>query len=69
MKKGLHLYICTPEMSTRHQLIKLEVYRQILEGIRQYCPDLVICLSTSGRNFNELDKEQRHLLLNLTWGL
>lgn len=47
---------------------KIEVYRQILEGIRQYCPDLVICLSTSGRNFNELDKRAEALALKPDMG-
>lgn len=27
-----------------------EVYRTIVEGVRQHCPELIICLSTSGRN-------------------
>ena len=29
---------------------KKNIYRQIFEGIRKYCPDLVVCASTSGRN-------------------
>ncbi|NNE31858.1 MAG: 3-keto-5-aminohexanoate cleavage protein [Winogradskyella sp.] len=35
---------------------KKEVYADIIEGIRKYAPDLVICTSLSGRNFNTLDK-------------
>lgn len=35
---------------------KKEVYAQLIEGIRKYAPDLVICTSLSGRNFNTLDK-------------
>lgn len=29
---------------------KKEVYRDIVEGVRKHCPELIICLSTSGRN-------------------
>ncbi len=35
---------------------KKEVYAKIIAGIRNYAPDLVICASLSGRNFNSLDK-------------
>jgi uncharacterized protein (DUF849 family) len=35
---------------------KKEVYEKIIRGIRKYAPDLVICTSLSGRNFNTLDK-------------
>ena len=33
-----------------------EVYNSIFQGIRRYCPGLVICASTSGRNFAEFEK-------------
>ncbi|WP_167616502.1 3-keto-5-aminohexanoate cleavage protein [Maribellus sediminis] len=32
------------------------VYRNIFESVRKHCPDLVICGSTSGRNFPEFEK-------------
>ena len=35
---------------------KKEVYAEIISGIRKYAPDLVICTSLSGRDFNTLDK-------------
>ena len=35
---------------------KKEVYAEMIAGIRKYAPDLVICTSLSGRNFNTLDK-------------
>jgi len=35
---------------------KKETYARIFEGVRKYCPELVICGSTSGRNFPELEK-------------
>lgn len=34
---------------------KKETYAQILAGIRKHCPELVLCVSLSGRNFNEFD--------------
>lgn len=34
---------------------KREVYQQIIEGIKKYCPDLVIGVSLSGRYFSELN--------------
>ncbi|TXE10431.1 3-keto-5-aminohexanoate cleavage protein [Gelidibacter salicanalis] len=35
---------------------KKEVYAELISGIRKYAPDLVICASLSGRNFNTLEK-------------
>jgi 3-keto-5-aminohexanoate cleavage enzyme len=32
------------------------IYRDIFEGVRKYCPGLIICASTSGRNFPEFEK-------------
>lgn len=32
------------------------VYAPIFEGVRKHCPGLIICGSTSGRNFNEFEK-------------
>ncbi|MFB9056384.1 3-keto-5-aminohexanoate cleavage protein [Mariniflexile ostreae] len=42
---------------------KKEVYGDIIEGIRRYAPELVICVSLSGRDFGELDKRSDPLLL------
>lgn len=33
-----------------------KIYQEIFEGVRQHCPDLIICGSTSGRNFPEFEK-------------
>lgn len=33
-----------------------EIYQEIMTGIRKFCPDLIVCLSTSGRNFPEFEK-------------
>lgn len=35
---------------------KPEIYRDIFEGIKKYCPGLIICGSTSGRDFQEFEK-------------
>lgn len=35
---------------------KPEIYQSIFEGVRKYCPDLIICGSTSGRKFPEFEK-------------
>ncbi len=61
----VHLHAIDPE--TQEPSYKKEIYAQIIEGIRKYAPDLVICTSLSGRNFGELD--QRSDPLNLTGDL
>lgn len=33
-----------------------ETYGLILEGVREHCPDLIVCFSTSGRSVSEFDK-------------
>jgi uncharacterized protein (DUF849 family) len=33
-----------------------KVYQPIFEGIRKHCPGLIICGSSSGRNYNEFEK-------------
>jgi len=43
---------------------KKEVYAKIVEGIRKYAPELVICLSLSGRDFSEIDKRSEPLMLD-----
>lgn len=35
---------------------KKSVYQEIFEGVRRHCPDLIICGSSSGRNFPEFEK-------------
>lgn len=40
-----------------------EIYGAILEGIRQYAPYLVVCVSLSGRNFGELHQRAEPLTL------
>ncbi|MFT5749507.1 MAG: 3-keto-5-aminohexanoate cleavage enzyme, partial [Ancylomarina sp.] len=45
---------------------KKNIYGEIIEGIRKYSPDLVICVSLSGRNFKELSKRGDPLFLEGT---
>jgi uncharacterized protein (DUF849 family) len=42
---------------------KKEVYHKIIEGIKKHCPDLLICVSLTGRNFPELEKRTEVLQL------
>lgn len=35
---------------------KASIYREIFEGVRKHCPKLVICGSSSGRNWPEFEK-------------
>ena len=43
---------------------KANVYMKIIEGIRKFSPDLIICVSLSGRNFNEFEKRSEPLQLD-----
>lgn len=47
---------------------KASVYGKIVEGIRKHCPDLVTCLSLSGRNFNTFEKRSEALQLGVDMG-
>jgi len=40
-----------------------EIYKRIISGIRDYAPDLVVCVSTSGRIHPEFEKRSEVLLL------
>lgn len=35
---------------------KKDIYQKIFAGVRKHCPGLIICGSSSGRNFNEFEK-------------
>ncbi len=43
---------------------KAEIYRDIIEGIRKYSKELIICVSLSGRNFKEFEKRSEPLQLS-----
>jgi 3-keto-5-aminohexanoate cleavage enzyme len=48
---------------TLENTYKKEIYQKIIEGIKKYCPDLLICVSLTGRNFPELEKRSEVLQL------
>ena len=48
---------------TLENTYKKEVYQRIIEGIKIYCPELLICVSLTGRNFPELEKRAEVLQL------
>lgn len=58
----VHLHAREP--ITQVPTYKKNVYADIIEGIRKYTPELVICVSLSGRNFKELEKRSDPLNLN-----
>lgn len=39
------------------------VYAEVIGGIREACPELIVCTSTSGRNFSEIEKRSAVLQL------
>ena len=51
-----------------HPTYKIAYYEKILQGVRHHCPDLVVCLSLSGRSFNELEKRSESLALQPDMG-
>jgi len=57
----VHLHARDPQ--THKPTWKKEVYAQIISGIREFAPELVICVSTSGRTFNEFEKRSDVLQL------
>lgn len=48
---------------TLNNTYKKEVYQKIIEGIKKYCPELLICVSLTGRNFPELERRTEVLQL------
>lgn len=57
----VHLH--TRDEITLENTYKKEVYQKIIEGIKKYCPELLICVSLTGRNFSELEKRSEVLQL------
>ena len=55
----VHLHARDPE--TGVPTYKSEVYGDMIAGIRRHRPDLVLCVSTSGRTFNEFEKRSESL--------
>ena len=57
----VHLHARDP--ITNVPTYKKEEYAKIIAGIRKYAPELVICVSLSGRDFGELEQRGDPLLL------
>lgn len=58
---SVHLHARDEE--TLKNTYKIQVYQKIIEGIKKHCPDLLICVSLTGRNFPELEKRTEVLQL------
>jgi uncharacterized protein (DUF849 family) len=57
----VHLHARDEE--TLKNTYRKEIYSKIIEGVKKYCPDLLICVSLTGRNFTELEKRSEVLQL------
>lgn len=44
------------EQDTGEPTYKAEIYADIIAGIRSFAPDLIICVSLSGRTFKEFEQ-------------
>jgi len=53
---------------TLENTYRKEVYQKIIEGVKKHCPDLLICVSLTGRNFPELEKRSEVLQLHPDMG-
>jgi len=56
------------EEDTLRNTYRIEVYEKIISGIKKHCPDLLICVSLTGRNFPELEKRSQVLQLHPDMG-
>lgn len=58
----VHLHV--RDELTHQPCYKKETYARIIEGIRSFAPDLVICVSTSGRTFTDFERRAQVLELD-----
>ena len=58
----VHVHVRNPE--TGEPSYKKELYAEIIRGIRTKEKDLILCVSTSGRNFSEFEKRSECLNLD-----
>lgn len=56
-----HVHAREPE--TGVPSYKAEIYAEIIGGIRKFAPELIICVSLSGRNFKAIEKRAQPLEL------
>lgn len=52
------------DASTGEPTYRAEIYGRMVEGVRAVAPELVLCVSLSGRNFKEFDKRAEPLGLD-----
>lgn len=58
----VHIHARDPD--TGHPTYKKDIYAEIIQEIRKYHKDLVICVSTSGREWTDFEKRSQVLSLN-----
>ncbi len=58
------VHIHARDINTGLPTYKKETYAEIISGIRKKNKDLVLCVSTSGRHFNEFERRSEVLELN-----
>jgi 3-keto-5-aminohexanoate cleavage enzyme len=58
----VHIHARDPQ--TGKPAFEKEIYREIIQGIRKFNKDVILCVSTSGRMFNEFDKRSSCLDLD-----
>ena len=57
----VHLHAKDEE--TLKNTYKKETYQKIIEGIKKHCPELLICVSLTGRDFSDFEKRTEVLQL------
>jgi uncharacterized protein (DUF849 family) len=57
----VHLHARDPQ--SENPTYKKDIYAAIIEGIRKYAPNLVVCVSLSGRTFNKFEERSEVLEL------
>lgn len=58
------VHIHARDLDTGKPTHKVEIYADIISGIRKYAPDLIICMSLSGRTCNVFEKRAEPLQLD-----
>lgn len=58
----VHIHARDPE--TEKPTYKKEIYGEMIAGIREFAPEMVICVSLSGRDFGEFEKRSEPLELD-----
>lgn len=58
----VHIHARDPE--TGEPTYKKEIYAEIIKGIREYAPNLVICVSLSGRTYKKFEERSEVLELD-----